>query len=166
MITPAYVRKMAAYNTEMNRRLYDAAQHLDDTERRANRGAFFGSIQGTLSHLVWADQMWMSRFDGGEKPTVPLSQSGALFTEFAPMRIAREAEDARMTGWATHVTQDWLDGDLSWFSGATQSQRTAGRALLVMHVFNHQTHHRGQAHALLTRAEQDTGATDLFVLAP
>jgi uncharacterized damage-inducible protein DinB len=166
MITPGFVCKLAAYNAEMNRRLYEAAANLDEVERRADRGAFWGSIQGTLSHLVWADRMWMSRFDGGARPPVALPQSAALFNEFAPMRVAREAEDERITAWAGQVTQDWLDGELSWFSGATQSHQVASRALLVIHVFNHQTHHRGQVHALLTRAGQATGATDLFVVVP
>ena len=66
MITPAWVRAMAAYNAEMNRRLYRAAETLADSARRAERGAFFGSIQGTLCHLLWGDTAWMSRFDGGE----------------------------------------------------------------------------------------------------
>ncbi len=70
MITPAYVRTMAAYNAEMNRRLYAAADRLDDAERRADRGAFWSSIHGTLCHLVWGDQMWMSRFAGWPKPAV------------------------------------------------------------------------------------------------
>ena len=68
LVNAAFVRTMAAYNAEMNRRLYAAAGRLPDAERRKDRGAFWGSLHGTLSHLVWGDQMWMARFDGWPKP--------------------------------------------------------------------------------------------------
>ena len=63
MISPAYVRLMAEYNAEMNRRLYGAAARLTDAERKADRGAFWKSIHGTLTHILWGDTQWMSRFD-------------------------------------------------------------------------------------------------------
>lgn len=72
MITAAFARTMAAYNAEMNRRVYAAADRLGDDARRAERGAFWGSIHGTLNHLLWADQTWMSRFEGGAKPAVAI----------------------------------------------------------------------------------------------
>ena len=75
MITPAYSRTMAAYNSEMNRRIYAAAGRLSDAERRAPRGAFWGSIQGTLAHILWGDSQWMSRFDDWRRPEAPLKQS-------------------------------------------------------------------------------------------
>src|SRR5580704_10353650 len=92
-IGPGFVRMMAAYNTEMNRRLYAAASRLPDTDRRAPRGAFWGSIHGTLCHLLWGDQMWMSRFDGWSKPTVNLKGSPGLIAG----RHARGAADGRMS---------------------------------------------------------------------
>lgn len=166
MITPAYVQTMAAYNAEMNRRLYAAADRLTDTDRRSERGAFWGSIHGTFSHLLWADQMWMSRFDGWERPPVPLQQSAAWMDDYAALRSARVEADAKLQGWAGRLTLEWLDGDLVWYSGATQQERRANRALLVTHLFNHQTHHRGQAHALLTAAGEKTGDTDLPWILP
>ena len=166
MITPAFVLTMAAYNAEMNRRVYGAAASLSEAQRRADGGAFWGSIQGTLCHLLWADQVWMSRLDGWDKPDLPLDRSaGFLDGPFDVMTAARIGMDERLLGWAERVDDDWLAGELVWFSGATQRQQTRPRALVVMHLFNHQTHHRGQAHALLTRAGAQTGATDLpFVL--
>ena len=71
MITPAYVRTMAEYNAEMNRRLYDAANRLSDAERRRDRGAFWHSIHGTLVHILWGDCQWMSRFDNWPRPQTP-----------------------------------------------------------------------------------------------
>jgi uncharacterized damage-inducible protein DinB len=165
IIRPAYARTMAAYNSEMNRRLYAAASRLDDAQRRADRGAFFKSIHGTLNHLLWADQAWMSRFAGWDKPTVAGAQSAELFAEFAPMRAARADLDARIEGWAASLDDSWLDQDLTFFSGTLQRETTMPRGLLVAHMFNHQTHHRGQVHAMLTAAGEKTGDTDLpFVL--
>src|SRR6266446_1726401 len=86
MITPAYVRTMAAYNTEMNRRLYGAADRLSDEERRLPRGAFWGAIHGTLTHILWGDRQWMSRFDGWERPTTPIKQSSEMIEDFAELR--------------------------------------------------------------------------------
>ena len=68
MITSDYVRTMASYNRWQNESLYGAAGTLTDAQRKEQRGAFFGSIHGTLNHLLWADQMWMSRFAGTPRP--------------------------------------------------------------------------------------------------
>jgi uncharacterized damage-inducible protein DinB len=166
MITPAYVRTMAAYNTAMNRALYAAASRLDDAARRRQNGAFWGSIHGTLAHILWGDRQWMSRFDNWPKPAVPIKESAGLIADFAELQAARVAADDAIARWAAGVDTAWLDADLVWFSGAAQREIRAPKRLLVTHMFNHQTHHRGQAHALLTAAGQDTGDTDLFLLVP
>ncbi len=93
LVGPAFVRTMAAYNAEMNRRIYAAAQRLPEPERRLPRGAFWGSIHGTLCHLLWGDQMWMSRFDGWAKPTVSQKDSPALIDDFG--ELARRAHRRR-----------------------------------------------------------------------
>jgi len=166
MITPAYVRTMAAYNAEMNRRLYGAAARLSDAERRELRGAFWGSIHGTLTHILWGDRQWMSRFGNWPRPTTPIKQSAAMIEDFALLSAEREKADADISGWAAKVDDEWLDGDLTWFSGAANREVTARKRLLVSHFFNHQTHHRGQAHVMLTAAGQETGDTDLFLVVP
>ncbi|MCX8255440.1 Damage-inducible protein DinB [Beijerinckiaceae bacterium RH AL1] len=161
MISLSYVQLMAAYNAEMNRRVYAAAGRLDDAARREDRGAFWHSIHGTLSHLVWGDRMWMSRFAGWTPPPVAVSESDALFAVFEDMAAARAEDDRKIEAWAAELDEAWLEGDLTWFSGAAGRAMTKPRALLVMHFFNHQTHHRGQAHAMLTAAGETTGATDI-----
>jgi uncharacterized damage-inducible protein DinB len=166
MITPAYLRTMAEYNAEMNRRLYTAAARLTDAERRAPRGAFWGSIHGTLNHLLWGDQQWMSRFDNWPKPEITIKQSAGLFDDFATLSAAREKADAKISRWSARVEDGWLEEDLVWFSGAAGREVRAPKRLLVTHFFNHQTHHRGQVHAMLTAAGQQTGDTDLFLLIP
>jgi uncharacterized damage-inducible protein DinB len=160
-ITPAWVRAMAAYNSEMNRRLYAAADALEDATRRAEGGAFFGSIHGTLCHLVWGDTVWMHRFDGWDMPPVGIPGSAGWIADWAALKAARMQADARIEAWAARLTEDQLAGSLTWFSGAAGREMTRPRWLLITHMFNHQTHHRGQAHALLTRAGARTGDTDL-----
>ena len=160
-ISPAWVRCMAVYNSEMNRRLYGAAETLDEARRQADGGAFFGSIHGTLCHLLWGDSMWMARFAGWEAPSVRIAESGGWITGWAALRAARIAADARIEAWAAGLDEADLAGEMTWFSGAAGREMTRPRWLLITHMFNHQTHHRGQAHALLTRAGAETGATDL-----
>jgi uncharacterized damage-inducible protein DinB len=166
MITPVYIQTMAAYNAEMNRRLYGAAARLSDAERRVPRGAFWGSIHGTLSHILWGDQQWMSRFDDWPKPTTPIKQSAGMIEDFAALSAARERADADISRWAAKVDDAWLARDMTWFSSAANREVSAPHQLLVSHFFNHQTHHRGQVHAMLTAAGQETGDTDLFLLIP
>lgn len=161
MISPAWCRMMAAYNAEMNRRLYAAAAELPDAARRQDRAAWFGSIHGTLCHLVWGDRQWMSRFAGWDPPPPGIKGSPSLIEDWDEMRAARAALDARIEAWAAGLTPEWLAGTLVWFSGASGTEMTAPRAVTLTHLFNHQTHHRGQAHALLTQAGIRPADTDL-----
>ncbi len=165
MITPSFVRMMAGYNTHMNGEVYAAAARLPDAARRENRGAFWGSIHGTLSHLIWADQMWMSRFDGWDKPGGTGKQSPDYIPDFAAMQELRSGMDARIEAWAAAVDQDWLNQDQVWRSGITQQEMRRPRGMLVTHMFNHETHHRGQVHAMLTAAGEHTGDTDIWLVA-
>ena len=166
MITPPYVRTMAEYNAEMNRRLYGAAGRLSEAARRADRGAFWHSVHGTLGHILWGDSQWMSRFDAWERPATPIKESDHLIEDWQELCAAREKADAAISRWAAGVDDAWLDVDLTWFSGAANREVTAPKRLLVAHFFNHQTHHRGQTHALITAAGERTDDTDLFLVVP
>ena len=164
MITTNYVRTMAAYNSEMNRRIFGGAAQLSDTQRREDVGLFFRSLHGTLNHLMWADRQWMSRFDGWPPNTVGIPQSPSLFMDFAALSEARIEADARIEAFARTIDAAWLAEELVWFSGAAGRQMRQPRTQLLVHLFNHQTHHRGQAHAALTRFGVDPGDTDLFLV--
>jgi hypothetical protein len=107
---------MAAYNAEMNRRLYAAAGRLSDAERRAPRGAFWGSLHGTLVHILWGDSQWMSRFDNWPRPSTPIKQSDHFIEDFGELRAARDKADANISRWAAKVDEAWLAEDLVWFS--------------------------------------------------
>lgn len=164
IVRPAYLRTMAAYNAEMNRRVFAAAARLSDAERHRRRGAFWSSIHGTLCHLLWGDQVWMSRFDGWPTPNVKQKDSAGLIEDFAELRRLRKEADEKIATWAARIDEAWLAEDLVWFSHSAQKELRAPRAFLVAHFFNHQTHHRGQAHAMITAAGEQTGDTDLFLL--
>ena len=166
MITPAYIRTMAAYNAKMNRRLYDAASRLSNAERRRDRGAFWHSIHGTLAHILWGDGVWMSRFGNWSRPTTPMKESDHFTEDWAELCVEREKADADILRWAATVNEAWLDEELAFFSLIVEREVSAPKRLLVTHFFNHQTHHRGQAHALITAAGEKTDDTDLFLVVP
>jgi uncharacterized damage-inducible protein DinB len=162
MITPDYVRAMARYNRWQNESIYGAADGLADEQRKEQRGAFFGSIHGTLNHLLWADQIWMSRFAGTPKPNAPdIPRSTGMFEAWGELKRERQGFDGVISAWADGIEPGWLEGDLTWFSGAAGREVTKPRWLLVTHLFNHQTHHRGQVHCMLTQCGVKPGPTDL-----
>lgn len=164
VITPAHAITMARYNAWQNRGIFGCADALDDAARRQDRGAWFGSIHGTLSHLMWGDLIWMSRFDGGPPPQGGIAGSAGLFPDWDALRSLRDTTDARIAAWAATLTADRLAGDLTWYSGAAGREVSKPLAMLVVHFFNHQTHHRGQVHAMLTAAGARPGDTDLFLM--
>ena len=167
MVTPAYVRTMAAYNAEMNRRLYEASARIPDQDRRQDRGAFWGSLHGTLCHLLWGDQAWMSRFDGWPKPDVIQKDSASLIGDFGELRRLRAEADDKISAWAGRVSEAWLAEDMVWFSSSVQREMRSPRGFAVTHFFNHQTHHRAQVHTLLSQLGQDPPVLDLHrVLRP
>ncbi len=158
MITPEYVQTMARYNQWQNRSLYGAANTLDDAARRMDRGAFFGSIHNTLAHILWGDTLWMSRFDNWEPPT---DKAGMVIADWEGLKQARMAADARFIDWGARVLQADFEGDFSWHSAVLQHDFTKPKSVCVMQIFNHQTHHRGQVHAMLTAAGAKPDDTDL-----
>jgi uncharacterized damage-inducible protein DinB len=164
MITTAFAQKMARYNAWQNDSLYAAADALTDEARRADRGAFFKSIHGALSHLLWADAMWMSRIGDGPAPAIALRESPKFCVEWAKLKDERKAMDARLLAFAEALDDAALEGDFSWYSGALQAQIVKPRKLIVVHIFNHQTHHRGQVHAMLTAAGALPQDTDLIFM--
>ncbi len=138
---------LARYNRWANRRLYATAAQLPDELYRGEAGVFFRSLHGTLNHLLTADRIWMRRLEGkGEHPT---ALNAIVFEDFASLRQAREAEDERIVRFVEGLTDADLGAprDYQTLNGTPQRQPLQE---ILAHVFNHQTHHRGQAHAALT----------------
>ncbi|MEQ3725444.1 DinB family protein [Alcanivorax sp.] len=169
------VRLLADYNQWMNARLYGAAVTMPDAMRQEDRGAFFGSIEGTLNHLVVADTLWLKRF----------ALHPACIDSLAPMAIlpTPSALDvpARDTFPELHMHRLWLDqkimdwcgalreADLDYLLSYRNSKGVAARrrfGSLLTHFFNHQTHHRGQVTTLMSQAGVDVGVTDLLMCLP
>jgi len=164
MIDLGYVQDMARYNRWQNGNLYGVAEPLGDAERRRDRGAFFGSIHATLSHLLWADRIWMSRLAGMPRPEGGIPESVSLYSDWNELKRTRATFDAVMVDWADGLDAASLDGELTWYSGAIKAELRKPIWLLVTHMFNHQTHHRGQVHCMLTQAGGKPHATDLPAL--
>lgn len=158
MSTPAHFQMLARYNRAANERLYEAVAALDDTAYRKDRRAFFTSIHGTLNHILVGDRIWLTRFEGG---TAPLGGLDAiLYDEFDALRAARIAEDDRIDHFAESLSQAALDADFeSINSGGVRYVDPLKQ--LVTHMFNHQTHHRGQVHHMLSDAGIDPPSLDM-----
>lgn len=155
----------AAYNAWCNERLYDAAAKVPDAEYRANRGVFFKSLHGTLNHLLVADRIWMRRFTGvGDMPP---GLGAILFDSFEDLRSARRSQDVLINRYIDGLDQEKLSGMLR-YKTVTTPQKAIEQPLApaLDHFFNHQTHHRGQAHALLTAllGNDQTPSFDLLIL--
>lgn len=155
---------MARYNRWQNRAMYASAGSLDDTARRMERGAFWGSIHGTCAHLYWADRIWLSRFDLVEKPAVGLKESAGYVDDWTELTGLRAALDDRLIDWCDAYAPGPVEGTLTWYSGAAGREVTAPLSVILPHIFNHQTHHRGQLSAMLTAAGAATQDTDLFLM--
>ena len=166
MISVGHVRTMARYNEWQNRSLYAAADTLSEADRLRERGAFFGNIHCTLGHLLWGDRQWMSRFapDQVDKPTALVRTGAGNYPDWADLARQRAVFDTFLIGWADAMDPSWLYGDLSWYSGIAKANLVKPRWFLVTHFFNHQTHHRGQVHAMLTAAGAKPDDTDLMLM--
>jgi len=161
MLDCSYIQKMASYNRRQNSNLYAVASELSLDERLLERGAFFGSIHKTLNHILWGDRMWMSRFTDLPRPDGGIAVSTEQHAEWEVLRSNRVEMDEAIIDWANRLDADWIAGDLTWISGVTKREMTHPKWLLVTHMFNHQTHHRGQVHCLLTQAGGKPHDTDL-----
>jgi uncharacterized damage-inducible protein DinB len=161
MIDRAYVQRMARYNRWQNENLYGVADRRSDADRRQDRGAWFGSIHRTLSHILWADLFWMSRFTDLPRPPGGIAESVSLHPEWDTLKTERAGFDQAIIAWADNVEDPWLAADQTYYSGATKREWTRPRWVLVTHMFNHQTHHRGQVHGMLTQAGGRPADTDL-----
>ncbi|WP_454019196.1 DinB family protein [Azospirillum sp. Marseille-Q6669] len=144
----AHFERFARYNRWANRRLYAVAADLSDAQYREDRSAFFRSVRGTLNHILVADRVWLRRIEG-DGPT-PFALDEILYDGFDDLRAAREAEDERIVRVVAEQEEARFATDLHYRSLAGQAFTMPFSAVLA-HVFNHQTHHRGQAHTLLTQ---------------
>ncbi len=150
---------MASYNQWMNVRLFDVCGTMTDAERKRDNGAFFKSIHNTLNHIMFGDLAFMARFTGAPETVPELGVN--LHEDFADLQQARAALDRRIIDWAPTITDAWLQQPLTYVSKVTGSDITAPHWVLLTHMFNHQTHHRGQITTQLSQMNLDMGSTDI-----
>ncbi|MBK8289414.1 MAG: DinB family protein [Cellvibrionales bacterium] len=170
-----HIQRMAQYNRFMNDKLLDAADQLPADALIANKGAYFGSILGTLNHVLVGDLLWLHRFkhhsaaytalDALASFPVPTALDQQLYNNLIDFKVARQQLDALILSWVSQITAGDLQRSLQYrrVNGEINHRSFAG---LLMHFFNHQTHHRGQATTLFSQAGIDVGATDLLLLIP
>jgi uncharacterized damage-inducible protein DinB len=153
-----HFQMLARYNRLANERLYESCAGLSDDERKRPRKAFFTSIHGTLNHIVTGDRIWMTRFEGGEAPSTGLD--AILYADFGELRAARELEDQRIDRFVKGLDSGFLEGSIVYINNPGKLYTDPVRVLLP-HFFNDQTHHRGQAHDMLSQAGVRTPVLDL-----
>ena len=159
MISVGYCQVMAQYNRWMNQRLYECCEGIDDVERKHDKGAFFGSIHRTLNHILYGDLAFMSRFTGQPREVPELGID--LYEDFHDLWLARQSLDDRIEAWSSSLSEDWLQNTLTYTSKVDGVERTVPRWVLVTHMYNHETHHRGQLTTLLSQMGLDIGTTDI-----
>jgi uncharacterized damage-inducible protein DinB len=143
----AYFAQRAAYNRWANARLYEAALSLSEADYRRDVGAFFKSMHGTLNHLLLTDRLWLKRLTGeGEHPN---QLNAIIYEDRRALASARAEEDDRIIAYVASLDVTALDGPLKYANTSGKEFEQKRRDILA-HLFNHQTHHRGQAHAILS----------------
>ena len=151
---------LADYNAWANRLLYSAVADLSAEELHRDTGAFFGSVFSTLSHILTADRIWLNRFTG-EGP-MPRSLDERPYEHFEDLRAARLEEDTRIIRYAQSLTAEKIERPFTYSPVSSPEIVTQKLWLALTHVFNHQTHHRGQVHAGLTGLGKPSLSLDLI----
>lgn len=155
-----HFQMLAAYNRWANGLVCDAAEALTQEELNRDAGAFFGSLLGTLNHVLVADRIWLKRFTG--EGAAPASLDTVLHADLPGLRAARVAEDERIVTWMGQLTDKDLSGRFTYLTVTDMRTISQRLAPALAHFFNHQTHHRGQAHMILTALGQPSLTLDLI----
>lgn len=165
MITPEFARTMARYNRWQNRSLLGAASGLTDAQRWQDRGAFFRSIAETLNHIFWDDHVWLARLREDHAAAEEIGARHPYTDEprdWAAFASQRKDLDEEIIAFADKLTAADLARSIRWIRGDESVETNVGFNLV--HMINHQTHHRGQVHAMLTAAGASPEPSDLQML--
>ena len=155
-----HFKRFAAYNSWANQRLYDAAGQMSDTQYRQDCDVAFKSMQATLNHILVGDTVWMSRFQQVEHQVTGLDQ--LLHQDHADLTTARKQMDQRITDYVGSLNAETIDEDFTYSPITLPQPVTMQLGIALSHLFNHQTHHRGQAHGILTRLMGEAPPLDLI----
>ena len=155
-------RTMAQYNHWMNERIYGVCAAISDDERKRDRGAFFSSIHGTLNHVLLGDRLWLGRFL--DRPFAVDSLDQELYADFDTLRAERAQTDQEILDFGTSLDEEALARDFRFTTLVNPGEHIFPFRHVLLHFFNHQTHHRGQVTTLIKQAGHDPGVTDLMWL--
>lgn len=164
MISATYCKTMGRYNSWQNNSLVHAADGLTHSDRWKDRGAFFRSIAATFNHIYWADALILERLRGNERPEQTIKHSlnaPSDWNEFKALRLLRNHE---IEQWASDLVDTDLLGMIGWYPSDGSGRIERPKALIAVELFNHQTHHRGQVHGMLTAAGAMPEPTNLSML--
>jgi uncharacterized damage-inducible protein DinB len=157
-----HFRMLAGYNAWANSEIYGAVAGLPEAEYRKTRPcAYFGSIHATLNHILLGDRLWFTRAAGESHAVTGLDQ--ILYEGFDDLRAAREAEDAGILAFTEGLDEAAISGTRRFRLVSEPGEKTMRIGLMLATVFNHQTHHRGQVHAMLKEAGVEPPSLDLIV---
>ena len=141
---------MARFNAWANARLYDAVAELPDAAYRADNGVFFGSVHHTLNHLLIVDRLWTGRIAKVDRGVRSLDD--ILYDDFDSLRTAHEMESAQLIELVDGLSAGALRGAVTYRRIIGEGTHVTRRDHMLLTLYNHQTHHRGQVHAVLTRS--------------
>jgi uncharacterized damage-inducible protein DinB len=166
---------MASYNQWMNKSIYEVASGLSAEELEKDRGVFFGSIVGTLNHILVGDIIWLKRFSSHETVftsldyvrdmDVPVSLNVILHPTLSSLSEARIKLDNVIVQFSAELTDQDISSSLA-YNNTKGQPFIKNVGFLLQHFFNHQTHHRGQVSALLSQVGVDVGVTDFLMSIP
>ncbi|MEL0657752.1 DinB family protein [Psychromonas arctica] len=170
-----HVYLMADYNQWMNQKIYEAVNTMTPEKYHEDKGAYFGSVFASLNHICVADTLWLKRcsvvlqtYDAyAPIAALPMPESLDVFlaNNFNDLKDRRVLLDEALLEIANLLTDEALLQPINY---QNSKGVTANKTLfnLLMHLFNHQTHHRGQITTLLSQSGIDIGITDLVFIQP
>ena len=159
MFPKNYVELMAEYNKWMDQKIYSVCRDIPDQDRKKDMGAFFKSIHGSLNHIYFGDIAWIERLR--DNKFTPRQIGVDIFQDFEELRAAQEKMDSEILEWAGNLTPDFLNQPFDYVSNVENFSRKLPRWVLAAHMFNHQTHHRGQVTTLIKQLGYEPGITDI-----
>jgi uncharacterized damage-inducible protein DinB len=153
-----YFQMLAHYNAWANNRLYASCEKLHADDYFLDRKAYFHSIHGTLNHLLVGDRLWLGRWESIDSGIKKLDE--ILYANFQTLRKARKEEDQRLIDFINTFPSQKLDAS-HLYRNLSGEEKTGIWKLMFAHLFNHQTHHRGQVHNMLSQARIEAPVLDL-----
>lgn len=175
MLILDHLRILARYNQAMNEKIYATARRLPETALEADKGAFFGSIMGTLNHMVVTDICWLKRFRAHPakmSALEPLDEipwpdwyNTTMAATLEGLHAKRQNLDEIIINWAEQLQDADMEHPLE-YKNMQGKEFCKPFGHLALHLFNHQIHHRGQVTTLLSQEGIHVEGTGVLPFVP